>query len=632
MDDMHKPKWGIYYESGQIKDECTQLLNHPCPECSSNIKTKCFPSLKILKDHLKALHDRYYCDICLKHLKLFTQERKVYTLPELTRHLNEGDTSMGDTSQKGHPSCRFCANLESVTGQKSNTSDFVEGRYLDEEELFKHLRRDHFFCHFCDADGINAYFDTYPVLRDHFRSEHHLCEEGDCKYERFVTAFRNEIDMRAHRIEKHSKTMDKNSQRLLRNVEISFTNELNPIIENLNRNPARYTNSSDFNQNYSGSSNPFPDRRFDNDNNANRHGDNRARRQQPYLDSGTLIPDHFGVDSNIYFNPEDHLHSNNRNIFDDYNANNFHQLTSSDFPSLSIGNNQMTTLSSNSNNSIDNKYHSEYDKISKNKEDANTLTSQNLAPFLPRPFSRTVQASPNPWPHTRLGSNVDEAFPALTSSNKPQKKVTLSSSTFNSKSNQSHSLSPKIASNSKSSNKFNLLQSTTIDHFKKGAKTSPSSNAHSSKKTKKSSSSVPKVPILQMSDDNEFYNHLDDSEENEFCRLPRIQPDNLIASSEFPSLNPSRKNNYNSYSAQHSKYDNLSSYNQLFLSSSKSSKAPLRILPPPPIPPPPPLILNEFPSLPTGKLKNLNSNKIKDMDEKSVKLAQLAARLNGIDL
>ena len=30
--------------------------------------------------------------------------------------------------------------------------------YIDRDELYRHLRRDHFFCHFCDSDGQQFYF------------------------------------------------------------------------------------------------------------------------------------------------------------------------------------------------------------------------------------------------------------------------------------------------------------------------------------------------------------------------------------------------------------------------------------------------------------------------------------------
>ena len=41
-----------------------------------------------------------------------------------------------------------------------------------------------------------ACFRSYDYLREHFRSEHYLCEEGECKEEKFTSVFRSEIDMK----------------------------------------------------------------------------------------------------------------------------------------------------------------------------------------------------------------------------------------------------------------------------------------------------------------------------------------------------------------------------------------------------------------------------------------------------
>jgi hypothetical protein len=37
---------------------------------------------------------------------------------------------------------------------------------------------------------------SYEYLRDHFRSEHFLCEEGGCVEEKFTSVFRTEIDLK----------------------------------------------------------------------------------------------------------------------------------------------------------------------------------------------------------------------------------------------------------------------------------------------------------------------------------------------------------------------------------------------------------------------------------------------------
>lgn len=72
-------------------------------------------------------------------LQIFTYERKWYSRKDLARHRIHGDPD--DTSHRGHPLCKFC-----------------DERYLDNDELLKHLRRDHYFCHFCDSDGAQEYY------------------------------------------------------------------------------------------------------------------------------------------------------------------------------------------------------------------------------------------------------------------------------------------------------------------------------------------------------------------------------------------------------------------------------------------------------------------------------------------
>lgn len=67
---------------------------------------------------------------------------------------------------------------------------------MDSDELYRHLRRDHLYCHFCDADGKHHYYSSYEFLRQHFQNEHFLCEEGDCKTEQFTSVFRTDIDLK----------------------------------------------------------------------------------------------------------------------------------------------------------------------------------------------------------------------------------------------------------------------------------------------------------------------------------------------------------------------------------------------------------------------------------------------------
>ncbi|MBN3306820.1 ZN598 ligase, partial [Amia calva] len=133
---------------------------------------------------------------------IFTHERKWYNRKDLARHRTQGDPD--DTSHRGHPLCKFC-----------------DDRYLDNDELLKHLRRDHYFCHFCDSDGAQEYYSDYDYLREHFRDQHYLCEEGRCSTEQFTHAFRSEIDYKAHKASSHSKNRAEARQN--RHIDLQFS-------------------------------------------------------------------------------------------------------------------------------------------------------------------------------------------------------------------------------------------------------------------------------------------------------------------------------------------------------------------------------------------------------------------------
>ena len=84
-------------------------------------------------------HEHFYCDICTENLKIFSFERKSYSRQDLGIHRRKGDAD--NKSHRGHPLCQYC-----------------DCRYLDRDELFRHLRREHYYCHFCDADGSNQFY------------------------------------------------------------------------------------------------------------------------------------------------------------------------------------------------------------------------------------------------------------------------------------------------------------------------------------------------------------------------------------------------------------------------------------------------------------------------------------------
>lgn len=144
-----------------------------------------------------------YCDLCVKHLRKFTNELKVYNRADLARHRRQGDAD--DSAYKGHPLCEFC-----------------DERFLDNDELHTHLRRLHFWCHFCEREGGQQYYPDYKHLRQHFRQAHFLCEEGDCLHEQYTSVFSTKVDFQAHVAVKHAKKLSKAEARQARQLDVDL--------------------------------------------------------------------------------------------------------------------------------------------------------------------------------------------------------------------------------------------------------------------------------------------------------------------------------------------------------------------------------------------------------------------------
>ncbi|XP_068002583.1 E3 ubiquitin-protein ligase ZNF598-like isoform X1 [Melanerpes formicivorus] len=195
----HEKKYDIYFMDGDVYALYRKLLQHECSLCPD---LKPFNTFADLEQHMRKQHELFCCKLCVKHLKIFSHERKWYSRKELARHRIHGDPD--DTSHRGHPLCKFC-----------------DERYLDNDELLKHLRRDHYFCHFCDSDGAQEYYSDYEYLREHFREQHFLCEEGRCSSEQFTHAFRSEIDYKAHRSACHSRSRAEARQH--RHIDLQFS-------------------------------------------------------------------------------------------------------------------------------------------------------------------------------------------------------------------------------------------------------------------------------------------------------------------------------------------------------------------------------------------------------------------------
>lgn len=195
-----KLKHGMYFEMWDLLDIFHHITDNWCRLCPHLPPQRTF---KKLKEHIK-IHGLSFCDICVDGLKLFPSEFKMYTRSDLTTHRRQGDAD--DKSHKGHPYCQFC-----------------DERYLDNDILHMHLRKTHFWCHFCENEGKQDYYVDCHSLKKHFKEDHFLCEEGSCKQEIFTSAFRNEIDLKAHRASVHSKGMSKAEAKQARALPVEFS-------------------------------------------------------------------------------------------------------------------------------------------------------------------------------------------------------------------------------------------------------------------------------------------------------------------------------------------------------------------------------------------------------------------------
>eukprot|EP00359_Climacostomum_virens_P007162 CAMPEP_0204905962 /NCGR_PEP_ID=MMETSP1397-20131031/5722_1 /ASSEMBLY_ACC=CAM_ASM_000891 /TAXON_ID=49980 /ORGANISM="Climacostomum Climacostomum virens, Strain Stock W-24" /LENGTH=605 /DNA_ID=CAMNT_0052074917 /DNA_START=187 /DNA_END=2004 /DNA_ORIENTATION=- len=164
---------GLYYENAECKAIEETLLGFNCwlKGCPKKKKSA---NLTSLKNHIEGFHKLKFCPICVKSRIAFTSEQHLYKVDELPRHMDYGE---GDDIPP-HPPCLFC-----------------NERYFDEEELRRHLQRNHFSCGLCDSP--NVFYANYEKLKIHFIKAHYMCPDPDCQANRFVV-FKTAYDLQDH--------------------------------------------------------------------------------------------------------------------------------------------------------------------------------------------------------------------------------------------------------------------------------------------------------------------------------------------------------------------------------------------------------------------------------------------------
>ncbi|GMS85605.1 hypothetical protein PENTCL1PPCAC_7780, partial [Pristionchus entomophagus] len=179
-------RYKVQFQNKEASARYEKYLSHVCKLCVSDGERKEFNSFISLKQHMAQTHQLSFCHHCVANLQLFSRERTTYNRSQLQEHIRGGDRD--DRSQKGHPKCLFC-----------------EERFFDEDDRYRHLRREHFFCQLCETTGAaaNVFFGKHDELLKHYEQKHFLCEVDECK--KAGIAFATKLDLDIHTSREHGK-------------------------------------------------------------------------------------------------------------------------------------------------------------------------------------------------------------------------------------------------------------------------------------------------------------------------------------------------------------------------------------------------------------------------------------------
>ena len=185
-------KLNIYFEDETSREDTLILLRFNCPDPLCEYVASSWADLRL---HARAEHERFLCDLCIKHSRVFVHEHKLFTSPELSRHI-----------QADHKYCDFC---------KLN--------FYSSDELYVHMRDRHEQCFLCkkSEDRQDEYQRDYRMLERHFKSEHFLCESKDCLEKKFVV-FESEMDFKAHQVAEHGAELSSREKRDALRVTANF--------------------------------------------------------------------------------------------------------------------------------------------------------------------------------------------------------------------------------------------------------------------------------------------------------------------------------------------------------------------------------------------------------------------------
>jgi hypothetical protein len=187
-------KYNIRFTNDYTVQCYDSYMAHSCKICAESGDKIEFPTFGALRHHTAQTHQRTFCPICIEHLNVLSKDRVAYTKVELERHMKGINNEI--SGQKGHPPCLFCPE-----------------RFFDDDHLYRHLRKEHYFCQICENDGgQNVFYAKIEELYGHYRKKHHPCTEPDCLAMGIV--FRTDFDLGIHKASEHGNSA--------RNVNVDF--------------------------------------------------------------------------------------------------------------------------------------------------------------------------------------------------------------------------------------------------------------------------------------------------------------------------------------------------------------------------------------------------------------------------
>ena len=108
----------------------------------------------------------------------------MFTDQELKAHIVGKPSSDDNSSDSGHPECKFC-----------------DRAFFSSDILWEHMETTHDSCFICRQNPQTKYeyFENYRHLNKHYKSKHFVCNDPSCLSERDIV-FATDIELQSHKV------------------------------------------------------------------------------------------------------------------------------------------------------------------------------------------------------------------------------------------------------------------------------------------------------------------------------------------------------------------------------------------------------------------------------------------------